>query len=192
MLSKIRRFCSLNVTVGVGQQRPINTQQFITMLIKLSLVRLISHFELHRLPTVTSRTHALALTLIRGLLPAAAARTHKSESESRSMPPKPHRQSRCSDCGTPRRCQQTYMARPGGMMAVTVYGWAAALMPGAGAGESRRNSGLALPGSLTLWLRAALPGRAATGRPGRRNDALPGRAGAIYQSRRNLLDFDSS
>jgi hypothetical protein len=90
------------------------------------------------------------------------------------------------------------MARPGGMimMAVTVYGWAAALMPvtvpGAGAGESRRNSGLALPGSLTLWLRAALPGRAATGRPGRRNDALPGRAGAIYQSRRNLLDFDSS
>jgi hypothetical protein len=48
MLSKIRRFCSLNVTVGVGQQRPINRQQFITMLIKLSLVRMISHFELHR------------------------------------------------------------------------------------------------------------------------------------------------
>jgi hypothetical protein len=44
------------------------------------------------------------------------------------------------------------------MMAVTVYGWAAALMPGAG--ESRRNLGFALPGSLRLWLRAALPGPA--------------------------------
>ena len=77
-------------------------------------------------------------------------------------------------------------------MAVTVYGWAAALMPGAG--ESRRNLAC-LAGQPDTLAESGIsrPGRAAaaTGRNHDEHDALPCRAGAIYwlltQADRNLF-----